>query len=112
VTGFQTCALPIQFRQDLNHPGVKEYYDQLVGKITKKGQAIIPFEEFKELLQRNEVYFSFCFATNNPSSSLAEILNEIKQSNSTIAKLAILDTYYSLKNQDFKMKVGKIVKIE
>jgi uncharacterized protein (TIGR04141 family) len=101
-----------QFRQDLDHPGVKEYYDQLTGKIAKKGQVIIPFEEFKELLQRNEVYFSFCFATNKPSSSLNETLNEIKRSNSTIAKLAILDTYYSLKNQDFKMKVGKIVKIE
>ena len=75
-----------------------------------KGYTFIPFKEFKELLSRNEVCFSFCFATNKPSSSLNETQNEIKHSNSTIAKLAILDTYNSLKNQDFKMKVGKILK--
>lgn len=107
-----SAKLLSEFRaSNFDHPELQQYFKALNRNTTKKVGVSIDFDTFKnEYIKRDELHYVFAFATKSKASSKDEILQEIKSSPSTIAKISLLHTYYSLKEKEIKMSVAKIIK--
>lgn len=94
---------------NFEHPEIKEYFERLIKFSMRNGGDKISFEVFKnDYLKRDSLRFVFAYATRRKTVDKEQILEEIKSSRSSIAKISILHTYYTLKSKDIRMSISKI----
>lgn len=99
-----------QFRSDPNSSDVSSYHSKLVEQANKLGYTIPDLDEFKEILQRPNVRFVFAFATDSENLEKHDIIEEIKGSDSAVAKIAVLHSFYTIRQLDFHFSIAKIIR--
>lgn len=99
-----------ELRSDLYLDNVKLYHERLVKENNKTGKKIPDLEEFIEILNKRNIRFVFAMATETENIEKEDIFREIKASKSAVAKIAILHSFYSIKDLDYHFSLSKIVK--
>lgn len=94
---------------DFEQPAIKNYFERVIKFSERNGGRRIGFDEFKNnYLKKDSLRFVFAYATKKKTTGKHEILEEIKSTKSSIAKISILHTYYTLKAKDIRMSISKI----
>lgn len=101
-----------EFRSKGDSEELSIYYQRLKTATIENKSKIPDFESFKGIILKPNVRFVFGFATSTEHSDKLEIFDEIKQSRSTIAKIAILYSYYTIRNMSFNFSLAKVIKTE
>lgn len=99
-----------EFRANINSKSVEDYHNKLKDQPDSFSGDFPSLEEFKKILMRNNVRFVFAFATSSKNTTKSEIFDEITNSNSAIAKISILHTFYTIRQMDFEFSLAKIIK--
>lgn len=98
-----------EFKTNTGEESVKKYYEKL--KTNGNNIDKIPtLNDFKNKLDKKKIRFVFGFATKTNNSTIDEIFDEIKASQSLIAKISVLHTFYTVKQYDFEFSISKIVR--
>src|SRR5690554_472175 len=99
-----------EFRSNIDSIEVKDYYNKLKLKASDLSSSIPSFVKFKEILGLKTIHFVFAFATKTDIKSKEDVFNEIKKSNSNIAKIALLHSNYTARKHNVKFSISKIVR--
>jgi uncharacterized protein (TIGR04141 family) len=97
-----------QFQSNVNSSEVSAYYSKLLDQSKKLDYPIPSLEAFKRLLSRKNVRFVFGFSTFRKSKTREEILDEIIESDSAVAKISILHAFYTIRQLEFRFSLAKI----
>jgi uncharacterized protein (TIGR04141 family) len=98
------------FQSGDNIDNIRAYHTDLEKANLKSNVQIPDFDKFLEIFSNKNVRFIFAVATDSVNTEKNDVLKEIKDSRSLIAKIAILHSYYSIKNLDYNFSISKIVK--
>jgi len=99
-----------EFRSNTNSDDVQLYYNRLKQNAGKLNYQIPEYRLFREILKKKTVRFVFAFATCSNNSSMKEIIDEIKSTQSLIAKIAVLHTFYTVKQHQYEFSISKIIR--
>jgi len=100
----------LEFQSKIYSDDVTNYYEKLKIKSQKEHFALPELDEFRRILAKNKLHFVFAIATPSKNIEKESILDELKLSKSSVAKIAILHTYYSLRALDQKFSIAKIIR--
>jgi uncharacterized protein (TIGR04141 family) len=99
-----------QLKSNIDSSDVSDYYEKLTQKASNLKVAIPSLAEFKDILRKTRVRFVFAFATTSYSIEKNEIIEELKATDSAIAKIAVLHSYYSIRQLGYEFSIAKIIK--
>ncbi|MNE43573.1 hypothetical protein D3C80_1377570 [compost metagenome] len=99
-----------QLRSNVDSADVTSYYQKLQEKANQLKVTIPNLLEFKKILLKTRIRFVFAFATTTTNIEKEDIISELKATESSIAKIAILYSYYSIRQLGFEFSIAKIIK--
>lgn len=99
-----------QLRSNVDSADVTSYYQKLQQKANQLKVTIPSLPEFKKILLTTRIRFVFAFATTTRNNEKDHIISELKATDSAIAKIAVLYTYYSIRQLGFEFSIAKIIK--
>lgn len=99
-----------EFRAKGNSEELSVYYENLKVSTERNKSKIPDFESFKRIILKPDVRFVFAFATDSKNAEKTSVLEEIKSSRSTIAKISLLHSFYTIRNMSYNFSLAKIIK--
>lgn len=99
-----------EFRSNINAKSVEQYYEKLKKQPSGFKGSFPSISEFKKILMSTNVRFVFSFSTKTKNSTRDSIFDEIAASQSAIAKISVLHTFYTIRQMDYEFSIAKIIK--